>query len=72
MIDVKCPFRTKKIIKPTYHDNPFNVTYGKIRETTVETTFEECLGTECPYYGRNMIDLSTGKTHLSDECRRAE
>ena len=69
---MKCPFRTTKIVKTTYQDNPFNAAYGKVKETTIETTFEECLGAECPYYGRDMFDLSTGKTYLSDECRRVD
>lgn len=65
---MKCPFRTitTKSIENTVYKN----------EEVTHVEFADCLGTECPFYGKKVIRLNDctmrRETVLTPACRRAD
>lgn len=60
---MKCPFRTRTVEE----------TDISIKVTSVE--FNECLGSECPYFGKTVLERSPSggiRSVTQPVCRRVE
>lgn len=70
---MKCPFRT--IRKVRYISYATNATKQNTSDYDETTEFAECLGAECPYYGKTVMKHRPSggfQTVTSQICRRAE
>ena len=67
---MKCPFRTIRRVRYLESATRENV---NDHDETIE--FAECLGSECPYFGKSVLkhrDTGGWRTEIDPVCRRVE